>query len=92
MFVNYCNNTLSKHRPDFGLCKRNVTMSTLIRNAEFRSTLFVGGSPICFIFYILNEFRNAPFYIHCLFHMDDLSMFPSEYHVLSSYTMDHDLP
>ena len=24
--------------------------------------------------YILRDFRNAPFYIHCLFHMIDLRM------------------
>ena len=39
--------------------------------------------------YILREFKNAPFYMHCLFHMVNLRMF--FYHFLSSSTMDHDL-
>ena len=39
---------------------------------------------------ILKDFRNAPFYIHYLFHMANLRMFPLSF--LSAYTMDHGLP
>ena len=39
---------------------------------------------------ILRDFKNAPFYILCLFHMINLRMFL--YHFLSSCKMDHDLP
>ena len=38
------------------------------------------------LFTILKDFRDAPFYIHCLFHMIDLMMFSL------SCKMDHDLP
>ena len=31
---------------------------------------------------ILRDFRNAPFYIHCLFHMIDLRMFSLSYFIL----------
>ena len=40
--------------------------------------------------YILRDFKNAPFYILCLFHMINLMMFSLSF--LSSYNMDHDLP
>ena len=40
--------------------------------------------------YILRDFRNAPFYIHCLFNMVNLRIFSLSF--LSSCTMDHDLP
>ena len=39
---------------------------------------------------ILTDFRNAPFYIFCLFHMAHLKMFSLP--VLSSSEMWHDLP
>ena len=39
---------------------------------------------------ILRDFKNAPFYILCRFHMIDLRMF--SYHFLSSCKMDYDLP
>ena len=51
-----------------------------------KQALFVEGARN----YILKDFRNAPIYIHCLFHMADLRMFPTSF--LSVYTMDHDLP
>ena len=38
----------------------------------------------------LRDFKNAPFYILCLFHMIDLKMFFN--HFLSSCKMDRDLP
>ena len=44
----------------------------------------------CNEFNILRDFKNAPFYIFCLFHMIELRMFL--YHFLSSCEMDHDLP
>ena len=39
---------------------------------------------------ILRDFKNAPFYILCLFHMIHLAMFSLQF--LSSCEMDHDLP
>ena len=39
---------------------------------------------------ILRDFKNAPFYNHCLFHMVDLRMFSLSF--LSSCTMNQDLP
>ena len=39
---------------------------------------------------ILTDFRNAPIYIFCLFHMADLRMFSLPF--LSSSAMRHDLP
>ena len=38
---------------------------------------------------ILRDFKNAPFYILCLFHMIDFRMFSLPF--LSSCKMDHDL-
>ena len=43
------------------------------------------GSFYCIKFnaiYILRDFRNAPFYIHCLFHMIDLRMFSFSFFIL----------
>ena len=40
--------------------------------------------------YILRDFKNAPFYILCLFHMINLRMLSLSF--LSSCKMDHDLP
>ena len=42
------------------------------------------------LFNILKDFRNAPFDIHCLFHMADLRTFLLSF--LSSCTMSHELP
>ena len=39
---------------------------------------------------ILRDFKNAPFYILCLFHMINLRMYSLSF--LSSCKMDHDLP
>ena len=39
---------------------------------------------------ILRDFKNAPFYILCLFHMGKLRMFSLSF--LIPCTMDHDLP
>ena len=41
-------------------------------------------------FSILRDFKNAPFYILCLFHMINLMMFSLSF--LSSRKMDHGLP
>ena len=50
-----------------------------------------GGQPYPAIgLSILRDFKNAPFYILCLFHMIDLRMFSLLF--LSSCKMDHDLP
>ena len=40
--------------------------------------------------HILRDLRNAPFYIHCLFHLVDSRMFSLSF--LSFCTMDYDLP
>ena len=39
---------------------------------------------------LLRDFKNAPFYILCLFHMIDLRMFSLSF--LCSFKKDHDLP
>ena len=36
---------------------------------------------------ILRDFRNAQFYIHCLFHMFDLRMFSLSFYPLAQWTM-----
>ena len=50
-----------------------------------RRQVFSRRSP-----YLLRDFKNAPFYILCLFHMINLRMFSLSF--LSSCKMDHDLP
>ena len=37
--------------------------------------------------YILSDFRNAPFYIHCLFHIIDLRMFSLSFYPLAKWTI-----
>ena len=61
-------------------------MGTMVK--MYIHVLFVGihESPL----FILRDFKNAPFYILCLFHMINLRMF--FYHFLSSCKMAHDLP
>ena len=39
------------------------------------------------VVYILKDFGNAPFYIHCLFHMAGLRMFPLPFYPLAQWPM-----
>ena len=53
------------------LCLYQGTQRSLAKNAQT----------------ILRDFRNAPFYIHCLFHTVDLRMFSISFYPLSQWIM-----
>ena len=59
-------------------------------NMFFLTYFFREQAAKHFIFYILKDFRNSPFYNHCPFYLADLRMFLLSF--LSDYTIDHDLP
>ena len=69
------------------LCSTKCHFIVLQPSQQLSSCCLVSFRVMCLflcwsVMYILRDFRNAPFYIHCLFHMINLRMFSISFFIL----------